>query len=675
MGHVPLLPELVVIVLVGVLASLLLARLRLPSAAGLLLAGAVLGPSGVGLVHESEAIEVLAEVGVVLLLFTIGLEFSLERFVRIARLVVVGGALQVGLTGAAAAGVALALGFTVAEAVFFAFVFALSSTAIVLRGLSERGETDAPHGRFIVGVLIFQDLCVVPMVLIVPILAGGDEGGVAVPLAIALGKAAAVVTGTLLVSRVLVPRFFAVVDAARSREVFLLAVLGVCIGTAWLTSLAGLSLALGAFLGGMVVAGTQFGHRAMGEILPLRDVFTAVFFVSMGMLFDGEVAVEHPLLVLALTLAFVGGKALLAILAAMAMRFPARVALLAGVGVAQFGEFGFVLAQVADRAGLISTDEIQPLIAAGILSMFLTPVLVRLSPHITAGERLLRPLERLLGARGADEAVEHEGHLRDHVIVVGYGVGGQLLTRALAASHIPYVIVELNAETVRRVSAQGEHIYYGDVSSAEALLHVGLHQARAVVLLINDPQAARRGAATIRDAAPDVPVLLRTRYLREQEILEGLAADVVFEEIEAGVEMLARVLRRFDVPRNVIRERLDEARQTTQESARPTIVPRRRLGEMHELEDLKIEKVLLRPDAHAVGRSPRELGVRAMTGALVVAVRSGGKLVDSPDPDTTFRAGDIVYLVGGTDSVRRAGDLLEEGCRPSLAPDLAERKA
>lgn len=669
MGHVPLLPELVVIVLVGVVTSLLLARLRLPSAAGLLLAGALVGPSALGFVQESEAIEVLAEVGVVLLLFTIGLEFSLERFVRIARLVVIGGALQVGLTGAAAMGIAAAVGFTVPQSIFFAFVFALSSTAIVLRGLSERGETDAPHGRFIVGVLIFQDLCVVPMMLILPILAEGGEGSVALPLAIALGKAGVVVAGTLVVSRVVVPRFFALVDASRSREVFLLAVLGICIGTAWVTSLAGLSLALGAFLGGMVVAGTQFGHRAMGEILPLRDVFTAVFFVSMGMLFDIQVAMSEPLLVLLLTLAFVGGKAVLAVLAAMAMRFPARVALLAGVGVAQFGEFGFVLAQVAQRAGLISAEELQPVIAAGIVSMFLTPVLVRLSPHITAGEKILRPLERLLGARGADEAPEHEGKLRGHVIVVGFGVAGKLLARALTTSGIPYVILELNAETVRKASAEGEHIYYGDISSPEALLHAGVQEARAVVVLINDANAARRGAATLRSVAPDVPLLMRTRYLGESASFESLATDVVYEEVEAGVEMLARVLRWFDVPRNLIRERLDEARSTTQASTRPTVGPRRRLGEMQELEELKIEKVLLGRDDHAVGRTPRELEVRASTGALVVAVGRDGRLVDSVDPDTAFEPGDVVYLVGATDAVRRAAYMLEDGSRPSLATE------
>lgn len=657
MGHVPLLPQLVVILVVGVIATLLVSRLRLPSAAGLLLAGAVVGPFGLRLVDDSEAIEVLAEVGVVLLLFTIGLEFSLERFVRIARLVIVGGALQVGITGGVAFGLAVALGFSTEQSIFFGFVFALSSTAIVLRGLAERGETDAPHGRVIVGILIFQDLCVVPMVLIVPILAGTGEG-VAIPLLVALAKAAAVVVGTLVVARVLVPKFFSIVDAAKSREVFLLAVLGICIGTAWLTSLAGLSLALGAFLGGMVVASTEFGHRAMGEILPLRDVFTAVFFVSMGMLFNGEVALSQPFAVLVLTLAFVVGKAVLATIATIALRFPSRVALLAGIGLAQFGEFGFVLAQIASNEGLVSAAELQPLLAAGILSMFLTPVFLQISPHVAAGERILRPLERLLGARGVDEASEHEGPLRDHVIVVGYGVAGRLVSRALRESGIPYVIIELNVESVRRAAAHGERIYYGDVSSSEALLHAGVKAARAVVVLINDPQAARRGAAVVRQTAPEVPVLMRTRYLTERQMLESLASEVVYDEVEAGVEMLARVLRKFEVPRNVLHDRLEDARRDTQGSARPVTVPRKRLGETRELEDLKIEKVLLRAGDRAVGRTPRDLEVRAATRALVVAIRRGDRLIDPPDPDEPLAEGDLVYLVGATDAVASACTLL-----------------
>src|SRR5687768_15738674 len=403
--HVPLLDELAIVAALAVAVTVVLARLKLPTVAGLLLAGALLGSFGLRLVSEVHAIEVLAEVGVVLLLFSIGLEFSLARLRDIMRQVALGGFVQVGLTTAVTTGVAMALGQPFGRGLFYGFAFALSSTAIVLRALAERRELDAPHGRFIVGTLIFQDLCVVPMVLIVPLLnASASAGAAAVGVALAMGKAAIVVVGTIVVSRFVVPKVLGWVDASRSREVFLLAILGLCIGTAWLTSLAGLSLALGAFLGGMVVADTEYGHRAMGDILPLRDAFVSIFFVSLGMLFDVRVVAAHPSLVGALLAGFVLAKGALATLAAMAMRFPSRVAWLAGVGLAQFGEFGFVLTRLAQSHGVIDEDATAPLLAAGIGSMFLTPLLVRAAPHITAGERLLAPLEKLIGVRSIDEA-------------------------------------------------------------------------------------------------------------------------------------------------------------------------------------------------------------------------------------------------------------------------------
>jgi CPA2 family monovalent cation:H+ antiporter-2 len=309
MGHVPLLDELAIVAALAVFVTVVLSRLKLPTVAGLLSAGALLGPFGLRLVSSVHAIEVLAEVGVVLLLFSIGLEFSLARLRDIMRQVALGGAVQVGLTTLVVAALAVLFGEPIGKGVFYGFAFALSSTAIVLRALAERRELDAPHGKFIVGTLIFQDLCVVPMVLIVPLLsAAGPAGDAAVSIGLALGKAAVVVVGTVVLARFVVPKILGWVDASRSREVFLLAILALCIGTAWLTSMVGLSLALGAFLGGMVVADTEYSHRAMGDILPLRDAFVSIFFVSLGMLFDVRVVVSQPLLVGALLAGFLLAK-------------------------------------------------------------------------------------------------------------------------------------------------------------------------------------------------------------------------------------------------------------------------------------------------------------------------------------------------------------------------------
>lgn len=679
MGHIPLLDELALIAALGVVVTLVLARLRLPTVAGLLFAGALAGPFGLGLVRSVHPIEVLAEIGVVLLLFTIGLEFSLARLRAIFRQVALGGLIQVGLTTLVVAGAALALGEPLRRGVFYGFVFAMSSTAIVLRALTERQELDAPHGRFVVGTLIFQDLCVVPMVLIIPMLRGSGDAasasGLASALAIglALGKAVVVVVLTVVGARFLVPRALGWVEQSRSRELFLLAVLALCIGTAWLTAHAGLSLALGAFLGGMVVADTEYGHRAMGDMLPLRDAFVSVFFVSLGMLFDVHVVAASPWRVALLVLGFLLGKGLLATLAALAMRFPARVAWLAGVGLAQFGEFGFVLARLGESSGVVDSAALRPLLAAGIVSMFLTPVLVRAAPHFTAGERLLGPLARLMGARGVEEIDSGRAHHpENHVVLVGFGVAGRLVARALASCGVPYIVLELNADTVRSGRADGQPIFYGDATSEEALGHAHLAEARALVLLMNDPQAATRVVTTARRVAPRVRILMRTRYVRERPALVTVGAtDVVAEEVEGGVEILARLLRWLEVPRNVLDNRIDDAREATQTTERRAPLPQPTLGEQPGLQEMKVDSVLLAGEAHGIGRSIAELRLRTTTGALLVAIRREGRLLQHPDPAQPFAAGDLAYLVGTDQSVHRAAALLTRGPEPTATEPAA----
>ncbi len=688
MQDASLLGEIALIAAVGVAVTVVLGRLRLPAVAGLLLSGALVGPRGFGLVGDAGALEMLAEVGVVLLLFMVGLELSLERMRHIFRRVALGGLLQVVGTTAVVAWVATLAGKSLELGIFLGFVVALSSTAIVLRALSTRGELDAPHGRFVVGTLVFQDLCVVPMVLLVPLLAGESGGasagaggsgaaapgyGAVVLVALALAKAAAVVVGVLLLARLLVPRALGWVAASRSRELFLLAVVAVCVGTAWLTSLAGLSLALGAFLGGMVVADTEYSHRATGDMLPLRDVFVSLFFVSLGTFFDLTAVREHPLLVGLLLVGFVLGKGFLATLAALVMRFPARAAWLVGVSLAQFGEFGFVLVRQGVSVGLVEEREVAPLLSAGILSMFLTPLLVHGAPSIRAGERLLAPVARLLRARTVEEACAQGVVLEHHAIVVGYGVAGRLVAASLGAVGVPYVVLELNADAVRAARSRGETVYYGDATSAEVLGHAALDRARALVVLINDPHAAERVVDTVRRLVPHLPIFLRSRYLAERRVLERLGAtEVVADEVEGGLEMLARVLRELDVPRNRIDAEVRAARAATQDTARASVLPGMTLGRSRELGALDIESVLIVEGARGAGRAVADLRLRTVTGATLVAIRRGGKLEASPSPTEPLQVGDVAYLVGDEAGLSRAVVLLGEDERlPEEPPGVA----
>ncbi len=653
MAHIPLLEELALIAAIAVGITVIFSRVRLPAVAGLLFAGALLGPYGLSLISDTHEIETLAEVGVVFLLFTIGLEFSLDRMRLIARQFAVGGALQVGLTIVATALVAMAAGASLKAGIFFGFVLSLSSTAIVLRALSEQHELDAPHGRIILATLIFQDLCVVPMVLLVPMLGGADVSLAGILMA--LGRAALVVLVVVGVARLVVPRVLHWVEGSKSQEVFLLAVLGICIGTAWLTSQVGLSLALGAFLGGVVVAGTEHGHRAMGDVRPLRDAFVSIFFVSLGMLFDVQALLEEPWLVLGLFLGFVVAKGTIAAIVALAMRFPPRIAWLTGIGLGQFGEFGFVLVRLGQTQEIVTPQLSRALLAAGILSMFVTPALMRLAPSIRADE-LFAPLARFMGLRSVDgPSAVPETVLRDHVVIVGHGLAGRLVAHALEGCGVRYVHVELDAANVRAALRSGAPIVYGDATNEATLLHAHLSSARALVVVMSDFAGARRVLATARRIAPKVPSIVRTKYVGERKMLlmDG-ATDVVAEELEGGIEVLARLLRTLGVPGNVIGARIQDVRSDLPSRS----VPRSTLAETRELDELKIESVEVAEGSFAVARTLAELEIGARIGALVVAIRRSESRIDAPQGGEIVRTGDVVYLIGARDAVLAACRLL-----------------
>jgi CPA2 family monovalent cation:H+ antiporter-2 len=650
--------ELVVVLGAAVVVVLVLSALRLPTIAGFIVAGAIIGPGALGWVSEPGQIDILAEIGVVLLLFTIGLEFSLSELRRIGRLVAVGGGLQVGLTTLATLAVATALGLSPQRGLFYGFLVALSSTAIVLRALAERGETDAPHGRLIVGALLFQDLCVVPMMLVAPLLAGGPGGLAVVP--VVLGKAALLVAATLVLARLVVPRALHLVARTRRRDLFVLAVLLICAGIAWLTSAAGLSLPLGAFLAGVVLADSVYGHQALADVLPLRDTLSSVFFISMGMLLDFGVLASRPLGMAALVVAILAGKTAFAALAGLMMRFPLRVAVLAGVGLAQVGEFSFVLAKLGNGLGLVGETELRFFLAASVVTMIVTPVAVRLGPHLAAGAGRLAVLERLLGIR--DTAPELEAGLSGHVVIMGYGVGGRLLAEALRSTGIPYVLVDIHAERVRAARAQGESALYGDVTSPEILIRARVESARQVVVLINDPDAIRRAVRVTRRLAPRVPILVRTRYLGEMKpLMKAGATDVVVQEFEASVEVIAQVLRTSAIPRNVISERIRHARRSGPATERAVTIPRRTLGESRELDELRIESFLVNDGAWIAGRSVAQSELRRRTGVTLLALSREGSSAIHPVASDLVEAGDILYLVGGGGELAEARRLLERG--------------
>ena len=561
----PLLRDLTVVLAAAVAVVLALHRLKLPAIAGFLVAGALLGPSGMSLVRDHERIETLAEIGVVLLLFTVGLEFSLASLRRIARMVCVGGALQVGLTLAATYLFARWLGFEPARALFAGFLVAMSSTAIVLRGLSDRGEVDAPHGRLIVGVLLFQDRCVVPMMLAVPMLAAGDAEPAAVGTA--LLQALLVTAAALFAARFVVPRGFHLVTRTGRRDVFLLAVVLACAAIAWSVSLVGLPLALGAFLAGVVLADSEYGHQALADVLPLRDLLTSLFFVSVGMLLDLEVLAREPLAVAGIAGALLAGKFGLVVLAVLVMRLPLRVAVLSGLALAQVGEFGFVLAEMGGKLGLLSARESALFLDASVLTMLVTPLALRVGPHLAESARRLEALERLFGVRHQRDA-QHGEKLEGHVLLLGLGIGGEMLATALRNAGLAYHVVELDPARVGAARERGEPVSYGDATSPEILVRAHVKDAAQVVVLLNDADATLRATRAARALAPEVPITARARLSADvKRLLDAGATHVVAQEVEASLEVVGSVLVRAQLESEAALRIVDDLRALRREAA------------------------------------------------------------------------------------------------------------
>lgn len=557
MSDLSVLRDLVVLFSVSVVVVYLFDKLGLPALMGFLVAGAMVGPYGLDFVQDVSRVEVFAEIGVVLLLFTIGVEFSLAHL-RSLRSAVGCGTLQIGSMIAIAAIVGMAAGVPLKEGVFWGFLTAMSSTAIVLKMISDRGEINAPHGRLIIGVLIFQDLAVVPMMILTPTL--GTQGDSVLTVVWSLLKAIVVVTLILVTARFVVPGMLATVVRSRSRELFLITVILICLGIAWLSSLAGLSLAIGAFIAGLIISESEYSHQAMTEVLPFRDGFNSLFFLSVGMLLDWRVLVAHPVLVTSLVLAIVLAKSVTAAASAIVSGFAWRPALLMGMAVAQVGEFSFILSKVGKDAGLLSSESFQIFLAVSVMTMLLTPLLIELSPRLARRAEAIQRLRHWTRPTSLRE--EAPVRLRDHTIIGGYGINGRNLAKVLQETEIPFVIVEMDGDVVRQERKRGVPIHFGDVSHPQTLRRLGIVDARDLVLAISDPLATRRAIQVARSLHPQIHIITRTRYLREiDELLAAGADQVVPEEFETSIEIFCLVLQDYRVPPAIIADKAERIRK------------------------------------------------------------------------------------------------------------------
>ena len=648
-----LLSDIVEIAGLAVAVVFICNRIKIPNIIAFLLTGVLAGPRGLGLVGSTHQVEVLAELGVVLLLFTIGLEFSFKELARMKKAMLLGGSIQtLGVIGLIM-GIALLEGGGVGPSAFLGFMAALSSTAVVLKVMEVRSTVDSPQGRTSLAILIFQDVAVVAMLLITPLLAGNSPGHGQGQSGLELfGKGLLAVAVLAAAAKWGVVRLLDATAKRRNQELFVVSIALVLLGVAWLTAWAGLSLALGAFLAGLLVAESQYGAQTVASVLPMRDLFTSLFFVSVGMLLDPAFVWSHPgdVALVALTLLVV--KTLTAGGAALALGHNLRVSLAVGLGLAQVGEFSFVLAKSGIELGLISGQNFQMFLAASVITMMLTP------PMIWLGEKAAGLPS--LGVRSEDrekEIAKTAAEMDGHVVIVGYGVNGRNVARAAELAGLDYLVVEMNPATVKRESGGGKPVVYGDAVNQAVLEHAGLARARVLVITLADPAATRRIVAASRAAYPKLSIIVRARYLQEVAGLKELGADqVIPEEYETSLEIFSRVLKHLGIPdfeADRLRAQLrSEGYQLFREAnARMRDTLAGHLGE-GLIATLKVE-----PGCPAQGQSPAGLDLRKSHSLNLLALRRGEELITDPDPHLAFAQGDTLVVFAAPEALAKAAGL------------------
>jgi CPA2 family monovalent cation:H+ antiporter-2 len=608
---------------------------------GFLITGIIIGPYGLSLIEAVEQVEIISEIGVILLLFVIGMEISIKQLMSMRKTVFIGGFLQVGLTVAVTSFIYKALDYSWNEAVFVGFLFSLSSTAIVLKILQDRNEISAPHGRNALGILIFQDIIVVPMMLVTPILAG-ESTNIRVAVLDLVLKSGLVILVTYLSARYVVPKLMYLVEKTKSKELFLITTITICFAVAFLTSEAGLSLALGAFLAGLIISESEYSHHATGIILPFRELFSSFFFISIGMLLDLSFFFENVVLVLFLALVVFLLKGSIAAVATAFLKFPPRTLILTGLTLFQIGEFAFILSKEGINYGLLSAETNQYFLSVSIVTMLFTPFVIIYSEKISA----FMAKSRFNKKWEAKSEIEKE-ELENHLVIIGFGINGTNLAKAAKYSKIPYVILELNADTVKKEASKGEPIIFGDAVQEHILESVQIHKARVVVVAISDPQATKVIITNIRNISQLVYVVVRTRYVKDIDTLIALGADeVIPEEFETSIEIFSRVLQNYLIPMDELENLVHSIRsdnykifqQSPKVNSSPTTM---------RISDFQITCVrLLAEGGSVVGKTIAEANVRKKFGVNILAISRKDKMLQALSPEEKLLQNDLVFVTG-----------------------------
>lgn len=654
-AQIPMLSDIVWIFGLATLVILLFMRFKIPTIIGFLFTGALAGPYGLSLVTASTTVEALSEIGVILLLFVIGMEFSLKSLLSIKKAVFIGGSLQVFLTILFTTIIAHFFGFDWNVAVFLGFLFSLSSTAIVLKLLQEGGQVNTISGRTTLAILIFQDVIIIPLMLFIPMLAG-ETDNIALSLLLMAGKGIAVIFLTFLSAKYMIPSLLFRIAKTRNEELFLLSIIVICFAVAYLTSLLGLSLALGAFLAGLIISESDYSHHATGKILPFREVFLSFFFVSVGMLFDIGFLFSNILLILGLTALTFLVKFIIVAFSVRSIGQGFKEAFIVGFSIFQIGEFSLLLAKEGMKYELLDPTTYQFFLAISILTMAITPFFLNKRESLSHGLLTMSWPSKLNQKFGNENVPKNlpmeEADLKDHLVIIGFGLNGHNLAKAAKSSNIPYVIIEMNPVTVRKESAKGEPIFFGDASNESVLEHVNIHKARVAVIAISNAAATKRIISNICYMTKNPYIIVRTRYVDEMEENHKLGADeVIPEEFETSIEIFNRVLAKYLVAKHDIENFTEEVRSYNYEMFRkPSDAAKGRLK--IELPEINLVGFKVERDSGSFINKPlKEAKIRETFGVNIVAIKRGDKTVSNITGIMKLKLGDLVYVVGNSESL------------------------
>ncbi len=650
MHEIPYLKDVVILFGTALVMLAICNRFRIPSIIGFLFTGLLTGPSTLGWIKDSHHIEIFAELGVVFLLFIIGLELHFERLKKLIKPMLVGGSLQAALTLLAIITAAWGLGFGTKTGFFWGMVITLSSTAIVLTLYQERNEIETPHGQTALGILLFQDFLIVPFILIVPIL-GGSMDGTGLQIAFRFGGGLLLIGAMLVLGRFVLPHLLHLIVLTRVRELLVLGALFICLGAALATEAAGFSLALGAFLAGILISESDYHYQIESEITPFRDVFNSVFFISIGMLINIKFFISHWQTVLIIAGTALVIKTIILLVVTSLLFIPWRTKFIASTSLAQIGEFSFILISTGYFYKLIPYDHYQYAISVTVLTMLLTPVLISTAPL------LFRVSQKSI-------AISKETDLSGHIIISGHGLTGQHLVRVLQSANIPYIVTEINGQKVKQNKKLGTNIIYGDSSKRTILEKCGINSASVLVTAISDPYALRQTIKLARQINPDIFIIARSNRLDEiQELVEFGASHVIAQEFESSIEIVTNVLERLHMPQNIIRMEEKILRQDGYQMLRQPATTS--YGISDKIMDLLAEGVtttfMVLETHYAVNKKISDLDLRKQTGATILAVMRGDKPNKNPAPDLELSSGDVLILTGAHAEIDNAFAWLEKG--------------